>query len=784
MYKVLFAVCINIIIATSLFAQPDPCGNDPAMTSFCDQACVICDIDGYSGINDLTAMGQGFPEFCTTTFNNMQYIGFFAGSEDLTIRVDVGNCVGGVNSLEVGFFSTSDCQNFEAITDCDTDIRGGESTTFTNYDPLTIGQHYYLVIDGSNGANCTWTFTVLAGTTAVQQLTTSGVISHPEETCPGFPTPFSTTGQVGATFFTWTVDGVARDAGFVRDAELTFQEEGTYEVCVTGENVCDEAPPSCTTIKVRAIENLVVDERLCDGECIEYNGKTFCDTGTFQEVITLPNGCDSIIDIEILVLPQARESIDLWICNSESYFIGPNAYNMTGSFQDTILTVEDCDSIVSLELLVIECEIIGTPDHKPVICNGTATGTLIFSVDQGEPPLSYTYTNIFDGTITGTGTTNLLIDNEISDIPAGTYQIHITDDFGNDVVVREEVVEPAVMGMELLPSEYGDYNVSCYMTNGEPGNDGTLMADAVGGYSPYTFLWSDGQTTQQAVGLTYDEYSVTVTDSGGCSIVSSYTLTSAPKIIPEIVFNDPTCEGFETGTVSIAMVEGGAPSYTYAFNSDVSFSSDSSWTGLSEGVYEVFIRDENGCIVSVEESITAPQIPVVSFDDDLTISLGDSLQLQPTVNNIDIQNIMWSPQENLSCDNCLEPIAKPVNDAVYTVAISSIDDCLQEAAVRISVDKRRRVYFPTIFQPNSNFDDTFFINAGLEVEEVQEFSIYDRWGNLIFREQNFNPNDETFGWDGRFNGREIVNGVYVWQAKILFIDDEELDYTGTITLLK
>lgn len=774
-----------LFVAIPFFAQPEPCGNDPAMTSFCEDACIICDIDGYSGINDLTAQGQGFSNFCTTQYNNMQYIGFFAGSENLTIRVDVGTCIGGIASLEVGFFYTEDCQNFEAISFCDTDINGGQSQTFTNNQPLTIGQHYYLVIDGSNGANCDWTFNVLEGTTKVEQLTTSGIISHIPETCPGLETAFITSGEVGAAFYTWTVNGALAVAGSRKEIEWIFDDAGEYEVCVTGENVCDEAPPSCTTIRVREIQNLPVNERLCEGECVEYNGNEFCSTGTFQEVVTLPNGCDSLIDIEILVLPQAREMIDVWICNDDFFMVGSNAYNVTGSYLDTILTVDDCDSIVNLELRAIECEIIGTPEQIPVICNGDATGTLIFSVDQGEPPLEYTYTNIFDPSISGTGTTNLLVNNAIPGIPAGSYQIYISDDFGNDVVVLQDVEEPEVMQLDLVPSQYGDYNVSCFMTSGEQGNDGTLMAETQGGYSPYTYMWSDGQTTQLAVGLTYTDYSVTVTDSGGCTIESSFTMTSAPEIDFEVAFNDPTCEGFETGVINIASIDGGTSPYSYAFTDVTAFSTDTIWTNLSEGVYEVFVQDAYGCIVSVEDSIEAPQIPTISFpEEDLTLLLGDSILLEPIINEIDIKDILWSPDMNLNCSDCLEPIARPVNDAVFTIMVTSEDDCIGQASLRINVEKRRRVYMPTAFLPNSSFDDKFLINAGPEVEEVIELSIYDRWGSLVYRKQNFKPNDRNFGWDGRMGGKKLNDGVYVWQAEILFIDNETLDYSGTISLLR
>jgi len=177
MYPAILTAILCFCLPYLAIAQPIPCGNNPAMTSFCADACIICDIDGYSGVNNLTAQGQGFGEFCTTQYNNMQYLAFLAGSEQLTIRVDVGNCVGGVASLEVGFFESSDCDNFNAITICDTDIESNDSQTFTNFYPLTIGQYYYLVIDGSNGANCSWTFNVIDGSTQGPPLPSSGRIN-------------------------------------------------------------------------------------------------------------------------------------------------------------------------------------------------------------------------------------------------------------------------------------------------------------------------------------------------------------------------------------------------------------------------------------------------------------------------------------------------------------------------------------------------------------------------------------------------------------------------------
>ena len=779
-----------LLISASLFclilkAQPQPCGPNPEMTSFCDQACVICDIDGFTGINDLTAQGQGFDEFCTTQFNNMQYIAFIAGTQTLRVRVDVSNCSGSfVNSLEVGFFKSDDCQNFDPISICDTDIRSGESQTFTMNEPLIVGQHYYLIIDGSGGANCNWTFNVLEGSTAVNPLSSSGELRHDPETCPDMPTFFGTTLQLGAAIYDWTINGILQSPR-TPEVELLFPNDGTYEVCVTARNACDEAPPSCTTIIVRTPQTLEIDEIICFQECVEYNGVEFCESGSFTEVITLDNGCDSTINIELLVLPRAVSDIDVWICNDEVFNIGTVPYNETGSYSGTVLTSNECDSLVNLELLVIECEIRGSAEEIQVICKGTSTGTLIFSIDQGEPPFNYTYRNIADGSISGMGQTNILENNVINDLPAGTYQIYVEDTFGNDGLIREEVTEPESLILDIEASDYFGFNVRCQNTNGIAGNDGFLVAMPEGGVAPYEYLWSDGQTNRRAEMLEAKEYTVTITDDYGCTLEQSYTLTAPPDLVAVIEFRDPTCESLTSGEVEILDVFGGTAPYEYAFQQEPYNVSNVFFDGLVEGNYSLKIRDANGCVSIFSEEIFSPQIPIVAFPDDITLQLGDSIQVFPLLNQIDIQSIEWIPGEALSCGDCLNPFASPVNDSQFTLSIISEDDCIGSSSVNFKIDKVRRIYVPTAFSPNGDgINDVLPIFGGPEVEKILGFSVYDRWGNKLMEEADFNPNNANFGWNGTFRDKVAAQGIYIWTAEVLYIDDFVESLSGNVSIIK
>ena len=765
-------------------SQPAQCGDNPQMTSTCAEACVICDIDGFTGVNNLTAMGQGFNEFCTTEYNNMQYIAFIAGSTNLRIRVDVGSCAGGLNSLEVGFFDSPDCENFSQITICDTDIPANSSQEFASVIPLVIGQHYYLVIDGSNGANCNWTFNVLEGSTQVPPLTSSGDIIAPTDICPDALATFSTTGQVGAAIYNWTINGVSQISTGSTTTQLDFPGDGIFEVCVTASNACSDAPPTCTTVEAITPGTLLIDERLCEGECIIANGVQYCETGTFQELIPQPSGCDSVINIELLVLETAMTDVTALICNGTFFEVGDTLFGTEGVFTHTVLTSDECDSIVTLDLTVIECEIIITPEEIPVICNGTATGTLVFSVDQGEPPLTWTYTNITDPTITGTGMTDLLVNNQIPNIPVGTYNIYVSDNFGNDAVVLQVVTEPPVLESVLMPSIINGFNLSCAENMGMPGNDGTLRVNASGGVPPYNYNWSNGQMDQTAVGLLAENYVVTITDNVGCTKTDDLTLVAPPVIDPVVDFRDPNCSGFETGQIEVTSITGGTPSYSYSIDGE-NFQETGFFNGLLEGEYEIQIIDENGCVVMEQSEIIAPEIPVILSLEDLTIELGCDQSILPIINISEFSNITWTDSSTLNCGNCLTPIASPVNNTEYTLMVTSLDDCSTEGTMKIVVNKNRPVFIPNVFSPDGDgLNDQFTIHAGKEVETISSLIIFNRWGAVVYEGKDIAPNDLDQGWDGNFRGKQAPNGVYVYLATVKFVDGISIPYKGDVAIMR
>jgi gliding motility-associated-like protein len=68
--------------------------------------------------------------------------------------------------------------------------------------------------------------------------------------------------------------------------------------------------------------------------------------------------------------------------------------------------------------------------------------------------------------------------------------------------------------------------------------------------------------------------------------------------------------------------------------------------------------------------------------------------------------------------------------------------------------------------------------------QINELQIFDRWGTLVFQNQDFAPNDESLGWDGNFQGQPLNAAVYVYQASVLFSDGETVTFKGDVLLLR
>ena len=748
------------------------------MTSTCVEACIICDIDGFRGRNDQMADGEAPAGFCTTTVHNGQWIAFIAGSEDLSIRLDVSNCRTGAG-LEVAIYEGIGCDNFRMVSNCNGNVRVNTSEIFTANEKLTIGQYYYLVMDGNGGDNCDWVFNVVAGDTRVAPLDTSGELEGDFDTCPNLEQLYQLDFPIGATEFTWELNGVTQAVN-APEIPLTFEEAGIFNLCVTAFNACNAAPPTCRSILVTAIPPTDLGQvKICEGDNYEVADTILNTTGFYRFPLKTADGCDSLVIVEVEAIPSSSTHLgDFNICEEDALPIGDELFSSTGLHSKVLSNSVGCDSTVTLDLFIVICNIQAVIDVQPVRCRGESTGSLTFFVENGTPPFTYAYQRV-GGTVAGNGAITALNEEvTITNLGTGTYLITIEDNFGNQRILVGAIQEPDLLEATFNSSNYNNFQVSCFGAT-----DGSLEVFAMGGTPPYSYLWDNGSTEvgQRAIGA--GSYSVQVRDLMGCSLEISEVLTAPSPIEFVANFSNPSCDGLSTGEVTVNSILGGIAPYTFNLNRQ-GFSSNTNYTGLTEGDYQIIAQDANGCQVMEEGVLRAPIIPVVSVGEDVTIELADDIELTPS-SLTPLETITWRNNTGLSCYDCLEVTAAPTNRTTYALTVSSIDGCTATDSLSIEVIKVRDVYAPNVFSPNQDgLNDRFLVYGGPEVSSIQSLRIYTRWGEQLFEQRNFPPNDPDFGWTGMRDNRVLGNAVYIWMAEISFIDGETLIYSGDVAIIR
>ncbi|MCP4121233.1 MAG: gliding motility-associated C-terminal domain-containing protein, partial [Bacteroidetes bacterium] len=137
----------------------------------------------------------------------------------------------------------------------------------------------------------------------------------------------------------------------------SYQTEGTYEQTLLALNGCDSTVH--LQLAVTSVLETELMEQICEGESYGIGNEVFTEAGNYQIDFSTPQGCDSIVNLSLSVLPNVSLFLEAEICDGESYWIGTTSYQTEGTYEQTLLTLNGCDSTVSLQLSVIDEASIG-----------------------------------------------------------------------------------------------------------------------------------------------------------------------------------------------------------------------------------------------------------------------------------------------------------------------------------------------------------------------------------------------------------------------------------------
>ena len=152
---------------------------------------------------------------------------------------------------------------------------------------------------------------------------------------------------------------------------------------------------------------------------------------------------------------------------------------------------------------------------------------------------------------------------------------------------------------------------------------------------------------------------------------------------------------------------------------------------------------------------------------------------------IELADTTWTQTNWLSCTDCLDPEAVVYNNTRYQVTVVDTNGCVVSDETLLRVRKDRNVFIPNAFSPNDDgANDVFMIFSDQSVKQINSFLIFDRWGERVFADTDFQPNDPRHGWDGRFRNEPLNPAVFVYYAEIEFVDGVTILYKGDVTLLR
>lgn len=202
------------------------------------------------------------------------------------------------------------------------------------------------------------------------------------------------------------------------------------------------------------------------------------------------------------------------------------------------------------------------------------------------------------------------------------------------------------------------------------------------------------------------------------------------------------------------------------------------------GVYYDTLENVNGCdSLVVLDLKVGENLSRINADEEVELDYGTVLYLEPVIQGGDLLTTDWylvdrHLSEGLTVSFVVERddwlFFESTND-LYCVALDSL-------FIRSIVD--REVYIPNIFTPDEDgINDVFNLGASSTVVQSQ-LSIYDRWGNHIYKGEFSDDTSIRSGWDGTYNGDRVEDGTYVYKFIVEFVDGFQKIYSGSVNVLR
>ena len=492
---------------------------------------------------------------------------------------------------------------------------GGTGSSISGLGPGT----YTVTVTDALGCTAT------ASTTVTQPTVLAMNLNPTAATCAGNNGSITGAASGGTAPYTYSW---SHNAG-LNSPNATGLSPGSYTVTVTDARGCTRTATATITQNGTVTSTFTYN----GNQCLTGNSFTFTNTGT----------------------TGVTNSWDFGNGSTSSSNNATHAYAAAGNYTVThTITNGACTSTSTQAISVYPMPTSSIAGIAPD-CQGTSTGDVNLTPANGTPAYAYSWSN---GAIT----------QNLTNVPAGTYNVTISDNNGCQTTNTVTLTDPPVL---TVATSFTD--ASC-----EGVCNGDATATPAGGVGPFTYSWSGGQTTAQATGLCDGNYTVTVTDNNGCQATANVVISNATVFNSSIATSDASC-GLSNGDATATPIGGTGP-FTYSWAPSVQ--TGVTITGIPAGNYDVTITDNNGCMSTSTGVVANTAGPTATVTASTDVSCNGGADGDATVtagSGTGPYTYSWSPTGGTGVT------ASGLSaGTLYTVTVTDANTCVATATITLN----------------------------------------------------------------------------------------------------
>lgn len=679
-------------------------------------------------------------------------------------------------------------------------MAGGFGTGASTPPSASVGEVYIVLITNYSGQPGTISFAQTGGTGSADCGIVCGLhITGDTVACSGSYFHFMAKNENDTDFtynYLWT--GPFGLTSTSQNPTFSINQPGYYNFDLLSISNINDTCVQTVGIHILGKDTTIINADICNGETYHFLGRDFKNPGFFDTTFINQFGCDSLVRLNLTVNPLPI--VELSDTNATQYFCkgalgqlsiaqpstsyhyqwkvngsnvpgGTNAaLNTThsGDYQLFVTTLKGCTD--SSKIITFNKDSVQM-DFSPIPLLGCGSDTVKI-INNSEPGSMYKW-DFGDGSypLDTTKTPTHVYNHQ------GTYYIHLlmADSLG--------CVDSLTKFVDLNHPLNADFTVSVdSLCQGEAAQ--VQFTNTSTGAQHYEWHFADGSpiATHKNPG-----HNFTLAGSHNVMLIASdsipcydtaYHIIYVDSLPFLYVIPDKTnlCIG-EKLNLRLNYLSETATAVNWGFGDGIHWQqSDSAAHSFDKaGNYIVTVTVNHPVCPPSEDtvSISVHDLPIVNFGADTVLCLqGSPILIQNLATNAPGTQYRWNTGDSTATLSVVHP--------GYYALTASLSNC--STTEGITINKDCYVDVPNAFTPNGDGQNDYFFPRQYLSKGVTSFtlSIFNRWGQKVFE----TTKTDGRGWDGKFNGKEQPNGVYVYQMEVIYTNGRSEKYSGNVTLIR